>query len=233
MRKVLVIVLLVLTAGLLAYYFLFSDHSFAGPDISEGVIEYDISYPKLDPNSMMVAGMPDKAFLRFKNNNTSNEMSGMMGLISISYITNHASKLIEQRLTLINKKYASNINAEDLKRLNESYIEKVTETGGTKEIAGYKCNEASVKLLDGTSVNVYFTDDIEIEDANWSNPYRAINGVLMDFTMERYGVSMHLTATSVKAEKCEDELFKLPADSSEYKLIEFAELEKILEELNP
>ena len=54
----------------------------------------------------------------------------------------------------------------------------------------------------------------------------------MDFQMERYGVAMHLRAKSVLAQKVNDAVFTLPADSTEYKMIPFPELEKILETLS-
>ena len=238
MRKRLVLIFIILLVLGGAFFYLYkhgmlSSKMLGGKDISEGVIEYDITYPKLDPNSMMVSGMPNKAYLRFKDNNTSNDMSGMMGLISITYITNSKKKAVEQRLTLINKKYASTIPADDLKRLNDSYVSSVEEGSNVVQIAGYKCKEAVVKLTDGKETKVYYTNDIGIANPNWSNPYSKIDGVLMDFQMERYGVAMHLKAKSVLAQKIDDVTFQLPADSVEYKKIVFSELEKILQDLNP
>jgi hypothetical protein len=237
MRKKVFFISVILLFGIGLFLYLYKYTSMfdklGGKDITEGVIEYDITYPKLDPNSMMASGMPSKAYLRFKNNNTSNDMSGMMGLISITYISNTTKKTVEQRLTLINKKYASEINTDDLKKLNDSYVSAVEESKNEKQIAGYKCKEAVVKLNDGAQAKVYYTNDIGIENPNWSNPYSKIDGVLMDFQMERYGIVMHLKAKSVLAQKIDDATFSTPADSTEYKITPFSELEKILQELNP
>ena len=87
--------------------------------------------------------------------------------------------------------------------------------------------------MDGKEAKVYYTNEIGITNPNWSNPYSKIDGVLMDFQMERYGVAMHLKAKSVLAQKIDDVTFQLPADSVEYKKIVFSELEKILQDLNP
>jgi hypothetical protein len=233
MRKKLILISILLLSGVGAFFCLPGCGVLGGNGITEGVIEYDITYPKLDPNSMMVSGMPNKAYLRFKNNNMSNDMSGMMGLISVTYISSHESRAVEQRLTLINKKYASQIPADYLEKMNGSYVASLEDGSGVKEIAGYKCKEAVVKLAGGEQIKVYYTNDIGIKNPNWSNPYSKIDGVLMDFQMERYGVVMHLKATSVLAQKVEDEAFSLPADSTEYKMIDIDELGKILEELNP
>jgi hypothetical protein len=234
-RVLLVFIVLVVIAGVFFYLYKCTSvfDKLGGKNISEGVIEYDITYPKLDPNSMMVSGMPNKAYLRFKDNNMSNDMSGMMGLISITYVSNAKTKAVEQRLTLINKKYASEIKPDDLKRLNDSYVVSVEDGKTTKQIAGFNCKEALVKVTGGEEVKIYYTNEIGIDNPNWSNPYTKIGGVLMDFQMERYGVAMHLKAKSVLAQKVDDSVFSIPADSAEYKMTPFSELEKILQELNP
>jgi len=235
MRKRILLIVLILLGGIAAFLYFYNGGELfkkilGGKNLSEGIIEYDITYPKLDPNSMMVAGMPDKAYLRFKNNNMSNDMSGMMGLISITYISNQTSKSVQQTLTLINKKYVSDISPADLVNLNGSYIDKVEQGKNSMKIAGYKCKEAIVTLKNGETVHAFYTNDIGITNPNWSNPYNKVDGVLLDFQMERYGVSMHLKAKQVLAQKIDDKVFQI---SDDHKKIPFAELEKILQELNP
>ena len=230
---ILLIVFILAGAGVFLYFYkggeLFNKIT-GGKSIKEGVIEYDITYPKTDPNSMMVSGLPSKAFLRFKNDNMVNDMSGMMGLISITYISNQATKKVAQTLTLINKKYVSDISADELQKMNGSYLTGIEPGKNTQMIAGFKCKEAIVKLVNGEEVHVFYTKDIGIKNPNWSNPYSKLDGVLMDFTMERYGLAMHLKAKSVTVQKIADSSFDIPDD---HKKISFAELEKILQELNP
>lgn len=232
-KTVLLAVLTLLLIGGAVYYFRDADFLqgvIGGKDIKEGVIEYDITYPKMDANNMMVQGLPDKAYLRFKNNNMSNDMSGMMGLISITYVSKKDAKSVNQTLTLINRKYASELTPDELKALNDSYVAKIEEGSTTQEIAGFKCKEAVVTLKSGETIKAFYTDDIGIEQPNWSNPYSQIEGVLMDFQMERYGIAMHLKAKQVLAKKVDDSVFEITDD---HKKIPFAELEQILKELNP
>lgn len=235
MRKRILLILLLVLACIGAFLYFYQDgvlfkKILGGKDMAEGVIEYDITYPKIDPSNMMLSGLPNKAYLRFKNNNTINDMSGVMGLISITYIANQSTKSVSQTLTLFNKKYVSDISVEDMKHLNDSYLSAVEKGKNTQQIAGFKCKEAIVKLLNGETIHVYYTNDIVISNPNWSNPYTKIDGVLMDFQLERYGVSMHLTAKSVLVQKIDDSAFDI---SDDHKKIPFAELEKILQELNP
>ncbi len=232
-RAIYIFLILLIAVGVFLYFYkggLFFKKILGGKNIAEGVIEYDITYPKLDPNNMMVSGMPSKAYLRFKNNNTVNDMSGMMGLFSITYISDQSTKQVVQMLTLFNKKYVSDISKDEMKKLNSSYLNTVEPGANTQEVAGFKCKEAIATLKNGETVHVYYTNDINIFDPNWSNPYYQISGVLMDFEMERYGITMHLKAKSVIADKIDDSIFNVSAD---YKRIPFEELEKILEEINP
>ncbi len=232
MYKKLILISILLLSGVGVFFCLPGCGVLGGKGITEGVIEYDITYPKLEPGSVVVSGMPNKAYLRFKDNNMSNDMSAMMGLISVTYISNHVNRAVEQRLTLFGKKYASSIPADYLEKMNGSYIGSVEKGKAMAEIAGYKCKEAIVKLANGEEIKVFYTNEIGIDDPNWSNPYAKIDGVLMDFQMERYGVVMHLKATSVLSQKVEEEAF-VPADSTDYKMIPIDELGKILEGLNP
>ncbi len=235
MKKKLFLIFLLLVAGTAVFLYFYKDGKLfkkiiGGKVISEGVIEYDITYPKMDPNSMMVQGLPDKAYLRFKNNDMVNDMSGMMGLISITYISKQSSKSVAQTLTLINKKYAAQITEEEMNKMNSDYISKVEAGKNVKELAGFKCKEAIVTLKSGETIYAYYTNDIGITNPNWSNPYKKIDGVLMDFQMERYGLAMHLKAKQVVAQEIDDNVFVITDD---HKKIPFPELEKILIELNP
>lgn len=234
-RAIYILLILLILIGTGSFFYFYKEGALfkkmiGGKAMKEGVIEYDVTYPKVDPNSMMVSGLPSKAFLRFKNNNMVNDMSGMMGLISITYISNQTNKKVAQTLTLINKKYVSDISTEELNKMNDSFLVGIEPGKNTQEIAGFKCKEAIVKLQNGETAHVYYTNDIGIANPNWSNPYSKIDGVLMDFQLERYGLAMHLKAKSVLAQQVEDTAFDIPED---HKKIPFAELEKILQELNP
>ncbi|MBI3501809.1 MAG: hypothetical protein HY063_08440 [Bacteroidetes bacterium] len=234
-RRIFIVALLVLAGAFAFLYFYKGGELFkkilGGKNISEGVIEYDITYPKLDPNNMMISGLPNKAYLRFKNNNMVNDMSGMMGLISITYVSKQAEKKVAQTLTLINKKYVADLSPEEMKALNASYLTKLEPGKNTQTIAGFNCKESIVTLKNGETLHVFYTNDIGINHPNWSNPYEKIDGVLMDFEMERYGLTMHLKAKQVLAQKVEDSAFEV--SQNDYKKIPFSELEKILQELNP
>lgn len=198
--------------------------------VVEGRIEYDVTYPGLDPNNMMAAGLPDKATYKFKKLSSITEFSGMMGLIHISYISDGEKRTAKQTLNLIDKKYVSDLNFKQVQDVNKEFVKEIKLADGNKEIAGHKCKKAMVTLNDGTTIEAWYTTEIGMDSINWCNPYTAIKGVMMEFQMVKYGVTMKLVAKSFTKEEIADIDFNVPAD---FKTIDIGEQNKILEDLNP
>lgn len=200
--------------------------------VNEGTVEYDISYPALDPNSIVLAGMPNKAYYKFKNNNSITEMEGMMGLITITFVSDYKKKTITQKVNLVQKKYASVLDEKKIDEMNKSFtVKEMKLLSGTKEIAGKKCKKAEATLGNGEKIIVFYTNEISVKDPNWNNPYKEIDGVLMEFQIERYGIVMNLTAKTVTKEAVNDKEFLTSFD--EYKKIPAEKLDNMLRELNP
>ena len=194
--------------------------------ISEGIIDYEVSYPSISPDDMLAGLMPSAMSMKFKNNRFNAELSAGMGMFKTNFISNSNEHNLINSVKLINKKYATKLDKEAVSKMNEKYshfyISKLDET---KEIAGYKCKKALVVFDDvaNESFYVYYTDEINIKDPNWSNIFKDISGVLLEYQMERYGIMMKFTAKSVTKAKVEDSEFQL---SSDYENLTLADLEK-------
>ena len=120
---------------------------------------------------------------------------------------------------LLNKKMAYVADTAAInKELAHDVQFKITEVDGTKMIAGYKCKKAMAKSIDGKApdVELYYTNDIKLDDPNWATPFKGIDGVLMQYRISKYGFYMEFTAQKVEPEKVDDQLFIMPAD---YKII--------------
>ena len=68
------------------------------PAVSEGVITYDISYPRPIEDQWMEKLMPTEMEMQFKNNNINTELTFGLGMIKIGYITNTEDKQLHQML---------------------------------------------------------------------------------------------------------------------------------------
>ena len=98
-------------------------------------------------------------------------------------------------------------------------------TNETKTIAGYVCKKAIVtmKSKDGseTTIDVYFTDDIDVSRYKFSNTFPEINGLPLEFTMKTGPMSFNMIARSIKKENIPTSEFVIAAD---YKQVTTEEL---------
>jgi hypothetical protein len=193
------------------------NHDLFHSRISEGTIEYKIVV--LDSANPMAKMAPDKMTVKFKNNEEYAELIAGMGLFETSFINDGTAKKVTQMVRMLNKKWAYIADTAAItKELDHDVQFTITETGETKVIAGYTCKKAIAKSKDGKTpdIDLYYTNDIKMDQPNWATPFKDIEGVLMQYRLAKYGFYMEFTADKVEPDKIDDSTFKLPAD---YKLI--------------
>ena len=132
---------------------------------------------------------------------------------------------------MLRTKYASELTKEDFKKFNPAFNEvEVKFTDETKEIAGYNCKSAEVKVI-GDSVwtfNVFYTDEINIKNVNGHTPFKPIKGVLMEYQLLSNNVLMKFTATKVIQEDIDASVLALDED---YEMVEPKKLKLEIEKL--
>lgn len=198
---------------------------------TEGVIEYNITYPKMEKDNFMRDFMPSKMKFSFKENTYANSFSAGMGMFKSSFVCNKNDQEFIQMVKLINKKYALTLNGDAISKsmsLKPSYS--VEFTNDIKNIIGYNCNKAIVTVNNEAhdAFIVYYTDKINIETPNWCNEFVEIPGVMLEYQYEKYGVCMRFSAEKIKFKKIDDDEFSLPTD---YKIISEPEMEKEMQEI--
>lgn len=191
------------------------------------MIQYKIVV--LDSNNAMAKFAPDKMTVKFKNNVCYAQVVAGMGLFETDFINDEPDKKIIQMVRLLNRKvaYIADTNAINKELLKDVKFE-ITPTNEVKKIAGYDCKKAMVKLKGdngGEPFAVYYTDQIQIENPNWSTPFKDINGVLMGYRIKRYGLYLEFTADKVEPVQNDDEIFKLP---SEYRIITKEQIDQLI-----
>lgn len=205
--------------------------NFTTGKISEGTIEYAVSYPPTNKNDFMASMLPATIKYNFKNNEASVDLEISLGIVSTSLIANLNKKQVMQTLSVMGKKFAVVLDTIGIQKLiDKEPKSRVIFLDEKKKIAGYKCYKARIDFLADTipDFDVYYTKDINIENPNWSSPFRAIKGVLMEFRIKKYGVEMILTAKNVIKKEIEDGHFEL---SSDYKIISMEEMDKMFTDM--
>jgi len=194
---------------------------------SEGVIEFKISYPQADKKNIMIELYPSKMLFKLKDNNYLTEMSAGFGMFKTLYVSDFKEKKLTQLVNVLDKRYALTWDASNI---NDNWPKYEFETtNNTKEIAGYECQEVIVtpKNKDIEKFKVYYTDEIKREGKNWDNEFSGIDGFLMEYQMERYGVLMKFTATAIMGEDVSDNIFESPTEG--YTFVSELEMNKIFE----
>lgn len=199
---------------------------FTTEKVSEGMIQYDVTYPHGASDNFMTSLMPTEMKYRFKNNNTCSELSAGLGMFSTSFVADAQKKTLTQLVKIMNKKFAlvSDMNEVD-QLINEHPKMKIDFVNSTKTVAGYRCKKAKVTLIDTKETfDVYYTKDINVKNPNWYSPYREIDGVLLEYQIKRYNIEMRLIAKNVSDIAVDDSLFTLPPD---YKRVSKQEMEEM------
>ncbi len=199
-----------------------------GKAADEGTIEFTATV--VDQANPMAGLAPSKMIIKFKNNKSCAEMSAGMGLFSTSFISDPEKKTLTQLVKLLNKKLSLVLDAAAIEKENAAYKFDLTPLKEVKMIAGYKCQSAHVKMHDDfeTEFDIFYTNELKIDNPNFANPFHMIDGVLMEYQMKKFGLEMKFTAKTVKKEDIDDSVFELPA---EYKPISAEEMNTLFEQL--
>lgn len=199
--------------------------------IKEGEIEFEIIYLDNERENPLISLLPRKMITVFKNNSTHSLIEGFWGTFKLTYITNHDKGKNITLFQILDKKYMYLADTSAVPFGYHTTIElKLFYTEKMKNIAGYECNHAiAVFLNSNDTVQLYYTNQLGIENPNSNNPYKEINGVLLEFSLNLAGINMKFTAIRVNGKKVNRKKFDIP---SGYKMVSKDEMEKIVNEYN-
>ncbi len=193
--------------------------------LSEGTIEYDITYIHPEELTMGADMMPKVMTYKFTEGLTSSGISAGMGILDSYVITDRENQSLVQTLSILGKKYKVSYGPKQIDSVLALEPKmKLIPSEETKKIAGYKCMKVTCDFEDPNmaDVDVYYTNDIEVSQPNWYSTYKGIDGVMMEFYLYRYNIHMKLTAKQVIKESVESSVFEV---SPEYKSISGAEMD--------
>ena len=198
-----------------------TSQAFAGGKEFNGIIVYNITYDDDNIDPQMMAMMPKTMKMKIKGESSRTEIS--MGMGTTTVIFNGEDKSGITLMDFMGQKFALKMTADEL----DSEIEKLPEmnveiTDETKEIAGYTCKKAILKMEE-KEYFVYFTEELGSGKINFSNPvFKDIKGVMLEYSFEENGMNMKFSAISVEKKKVADSEFEIPEG---YKIVTQSELE--------
>lgn len=197
--------------------------------IKEGIIDYDVTYPYFkDP--FMKAQMPKKMTFEFKNNKYKNSIE--RAIFGTSLISNCEDSTLIMTFRFGKKQIYSELDA----ALTDTMIHKngipdIISLNKTDSLAGVLCTKymgVFDNLNDGYDGEVFETEEIGINAPNWCNPYRELDGVLLGYEVDQFGLQMRFRATQITDTIVSDSTFMIPAN---YKKVPLERMLYEIEEL--
>jgi hypothetical protein len=83
------------------------DGSIFHPKLSEGEIEYDVTYPAMEADNVMAEFMPKSMTYKFKNNKFITDLSAGMGMFRANFIGDCETHKMTHLVKMVNKKYTT------------------------------------------------------------------------------------------------------------------------------
>ncbi len=175
--------------------------------------------------------LPQEMNTMFKNGSYRSDIIAGMGLFKTSIISNSDDDHLLHSVKLLNKKKASKLTSAEIKSFNPQFNEiEVEFLDETKEIAGYKCKAAKVKVKSEQDweFKVYYNNTFGIESPNKHSPFNEIDGVLMEYEILSNDTHMKFTAQRVITDEIDDSELILEEG---YEMISPEELRKEIESI--
>lgn len=200
--------------------------------ISEGKIEYKISYLENNLDNIATNLLPKKMLLSFNDRFCLTEIEGFMGVFSISLISDLKKNKDVTLVKFFDSKYVhygeKNEHSCIFDHVN---IASLTFNETHKDKLGFSANTAEIKEKGQTKpYEILFTNEIGAINPNSNNPFAEIEGVLLHFELQLNQLRMSLDATEIDSKEISEELFSIPED---YKVVSRENmcllLDKILE----
>lgn len=181
--------------------------------ITSGRIDYKITYLNHDLNNKTMELLPKKMKLFFNERQAANHIEGFMGFYKLNAITDFHARKCSTILKVLDKNYLFRGKRDEQMCCFDSMKDmKIKETGETKEIAGFTCKKSIIHLPStGESFVIYYTDEIALRHPNSTNPYKNVDGVLMEFELNLLHLRMRFVAEEFHDQNIENQLKNIPA----------------------
>lgn len=179
--------------------------------ITEGIIEYDITYPYFKDH-FMKSILPSTMVFEFKDGIYKNTIE--KAIFATSLISNCKDSVLIMTMNFGKKRYYSELDAALTDTmLQRNGIPDVVYVNSTDSMVGLLCKKhigVFDNLKDGYDCEVYETDEIGLEGSNWCNPYRDLDGVILGYEVDQFGLQMRFRATKITDTIVSDSVFNIP-----------------------
>jgi hypothetical protein len=197
---------------------------------TQGEIHYNVSYTG-QVTRMPKEIMPKNLIVSFKDDKIIYELISPIGNSGIINLANPAKEIYDTYLSLFSIKYFYPSKPGEIYPGFEAMrgIE-IRKTAKSAIICGLKCKNAEVTFpYDMSKIyNVWYTDEIPVENPNASTPFYQIDGVLMSFFFFIGRSEFHFEAQNVYRKEIPERIFDR---KDHYKMVSKKEINKFINKM--
>lgn len=182
----------------------------------QGRLEYKIKYLNAKEDNYDPSFLPKKMVLEFNQDFSINNIDGFMGFFKLGNMTSFRNHKVKTYLKVLDKSYAFIGGRNDMMccfdcmegmRMQEDTV--------TYTIAGLKSKKVSIGFKDtDETFDIYYTNEINLDKPNITNPYRDINGVLTDFRLVMGPYHMQFTASKFNPDYAPKQKMEIPEQAT-------------------
>lgn len=182
--------------------------------ISEGTIIYSADYPKHKKNAFLYNILPKEIQISFKNGMIRNDIS--RGNFQNILLFDCNKKRMDIYFQYGEEAFKTKLTPEEIQKMaNDQTKYDIRFTDETDTLAGFNVKKAiAVSKKDKKDViTLWYTEEIELKNPNWYNTFKEVPGVLLAYSVDRFGIRMDYKAVKFipKADESRKQLFTLPA----------------------
>lgn len=178
-----------------------------GKNINQGEIHYDISY--VGEFAFPTEALPRNLVVSFRKDKILFEMTGI-GNSGIINLANPEQGVFDTYYSFFNVKkyYYAAKPGETFPGFNSMEGMKVEKTSRTAVICGYNCRNAEVSFPGSDKkYDIWYTEEIDVNQPNEATPFKEINGVLLNFFFIMGEAELHFMCETVYSKELADNLF--------------------------
>ncbi len=196
---------------------------------NQGTIIYNVSYPELEDN-FLISMMPSQMVFQFKDNVFHSRLAAKNDQLVITLMGNSNTYELEQSFAFGRQLIKSTLSKEEVQEIHKKENGKVliNPTNETKNIVGFNAKKALVTSSKISKQDLYYTDQIDFKDPNWSFPFNKLEGLPLEYEIDRMGLKMKLTAESFSSEPVDVSSFEIP---SNFKAVDYSVFERQIQDL--
>ncbi|MGZ2368268.1 hypothetical protein ACXR6G_00595 [Ancylomarina sp. YFZ004] len=181
---------------------------------AEGIITYKVSYETNEDSNPIIALLPTQVEYKFKNNDISILSEGYLGFFSTKFISKVNEPNSSILFKILNNKMNYEFSSDEIPFIySHKLATKIKYLKTDKIIAGYKCKLARVYINElPDPIDVYYTQDIHLENPNRNTPFGEIDGVLLEFETTMNQIKAKFSAHNVSLTPIDTNEFVIPSD---------------------